>query len=82
MSSDQQQVDRNYEAFKKALPRLQSHVGKYALLRDGEIVEIYETLTDAVATAERFYEDKRYSIQKITSEPVDLGYYSHAVPLR
>lgn len=82
MSKHQEQVDKNYEAFQKALPTLQAHAGKHALLRDGEIVAIYDTLGDAVATAEKFYQDGMYSIQKVTADPVDLGYFSHAVPVR
>jgi hypothetical protein len=81
MSAHQEQVDKNYEAFKKALPQLRGHEGKYALIRDGDIVAIYDTLQDAVTTAEKFYEDHVYSIQKISAEPVDLGYFSHAVSL-
>ncbi len=81
MSKYQDQVDKNYEAFQKALPTLQAHAGKYALLRDEEIIAIYDTLSDAVATAEKFYPDGLYSIQKITADPVDLGYFSHALPL-
>ena len=44
MSKQQDQVDRNYNAFVKRLPELmQSHGGKFALMRDGEIVAFFDT---------------------------------------
>lgn len=74
------QVDTNYEAFRRELPKLiQTHANKYALIRDGEIITCYTTLEDAYATATRFYPDGRFSVQKITDEPVDLGFFSHAL---
>jgi hypothetical protein len=77
------EVDRNFAAFRERLPTLiQLHRGKFALMRDGEVVEIYSDWTDAFRTAERFFEDGRYSIQKITDTPVDLGFFSHAVHIR
>ncbi len=74
------QVDRNYEAFLAMLPSiLPLHQDKYALLKDGVAVGFYTTLEDAYMTANQFYKDQPFSVQKVTDTPVDLGFFSHAV---
>lgn len=76
------EIEKNYEVFLKMLPSLLAeHRGKYALMRQGEVVSIYTTVEDAVETGEVFYEDDMFSVQKITNEDTDLGFYSHAVYL-
>lgn len=76
--SQQQEVDRNYEAFKKSLPGLiESDPGRIALMRGGEVIMCFDTERDAIEAGRRFFEDRRFSIQKIRSRPVDLGYFSH-----
>ena len=76
--SQQQQVDRNYEAFMKVLPNLiKSDTGRTALMRDGEVIMCFDTERDAIEAGRRFFEDRRFSIQKVRSRPVDLGYFSH-----
>lgn len=76
------EVERNYQAFKERLPDIQAHAGKYALLHDGDIVGFYDTIRDAALTGEKFYPDGLYSVQKVTTEPVDLGYFSRALHFR
>jgi hypothetical protein len=78
-----EQVDRNYEAFKAMLPNiLPLYEGKYALMKDGAAVGFYSTLEDAYVTANRFYKDQPFSVQRVTNAPVDLGFFSHAVVSR
>jgi hypothetical protein len=78
----QQEIDRNYEEFRKMLPTIiEAHRNKYALMRHGAIVNYYTTAQDARTTAEKFYEDGLYSIQKVSDAPIDLGFFSHAVHL-
>lgn len=73
-------VDENFEAFLKFLPELkQKHPGKFALMRECKIVEIFDTAADAMKYAEVQYEDGLYSIQQITDQTIDLGYFSHAL---
>jgi hypothetical protein len=74
------ELDRNYAAFQSRLPELlQSHAGQYAVLRHGEIIEFFDTLSDAARFCGREYSDGIFSIQEVTSSRVDLGFYSHAV---
>ena len=78
--SQQEEVDKNYEAFQKLLPSIiDAHRNQYALMHNGEIVGFYTTSRDAVNTANRFLAGKPFSIQRVTDESVDLGFFSHAV---
>jgi len=72
------EVDQNYDAFTRALSGiLRRHKGQYALMRDGKIVEFFDRPGAAnVAGCERF-EDAVFSIQEVTDEPIDLGFWSH-----
>jgi hypothetical protein len=78
----QEEVDRNYDAFMKMLPELLTqHRGQHALMKDGKVLGFYSTPQDASSAAETFIPDGLYSIQHVTDAPVDLGYFSHALPL-
>ena len=79
MSDIQKEVDQNFEVFRKELPNLASHHGKYALMRHGKIINFYDTLQDAYSTGAAIYDDKIFSVQLVTNQPIDLGFLSHAV---
>jgi hypothetical protein len=79
MSEKQDHIDRNYEAFKRLLPDLlATHAGKTALLRNEELVDIFDSMADAERAGRRLYPDGLFSVQRITDRTVDLGYFSHA----
>jgi hypothetical protein len=83
VQSTREQVDRNYEAFRAMLPSiLLLHEGKYALMKDGAAVGFYSTLEDVYMTANQFYKDQVFSVQRVTETPVDLGFFSHAIASR
>lgn len=73
-----EELDRNYDAFKIALPDLiAEHRDAYVVVRDGSVREIYETMKDAYQAGWRKFQDDLFSVQKITDEIVDLGYFSY-----
>ncbi len=79
----QEQVEKNYRAFAQKLPSLiAEHRGKFALMRDGEIVEFFDTARDAFVAGQKLFTDQLFSIQEIVEAPVDLGFFSHAMPQR
>lgn len=81
--SNEAEVKRNYEAFVQQLPQfLAEHRGKFALMRDGSVVEFFDTSADAYRTGHKLYQDQRFSIQQVIDSPVDLGFFSHALPQR
>ena len=70
-------VEKNYESFQKLLPELMlSDSGRFALLRDGAVVEIFDTSRDALACAKKLFDDDVFSVQQIAIEPINLGYWS------
>jgi hypothetical protein len=77
------QVENNFKAFQAMLSTiLPVHQEKYALMKDGAAVGFYSTLEDAYMTANQFFRDQPFSVQKVTATPVDLGFFSHAVHSR
>ena len=76
----QRAVDENFEAFQKLLPELMNtRPGKYALMREGEVVEFFDSARDAMIFGQNQYSDGLFSIQQVVDKIVDLGYFSHAV---
>jgi hypothetical protein len=76
------EVEQNYAAFMKELPSLlPTQRGKFALMRQGKIVEFFDTARDAhVAGRELYKTDGLYSVQEVTDVSADLGFFSHAIP--
>lgn len=76
-----QQVDRNYDSFVRMLGELlPRHRDQLALMRDGEVVGFYETPRAALEAASEKFPDRIFSIQEVTDEPIDLGFWSHVAP--
>lgn len=74
------ELDRNYDAFKSALPELmRKHKGKFAIVRDAKVLDLFETSKDAFVCGWRLFGDDLFSVQEVTDEPVYLGIFSHAI---
>ena len=72
------EVDRNYDAFMRMLGGLlEDHRDQLALMRDGRIVGYFNTPRDALYAASEKFPDGIFSIQEVTDEPIDLGFWSH-----
>lgn len=72
------EVDRNYDAFVRMLTDLlPDHRDQLALMRDGRIVGFYGTPRQALEAAAKKFPDRIFSIQEVTDEPIDLGFWSH-----
>ena len=78
--SDQRaEVDRNYEIFRQKLPELLiTDADRFALMRDGAIVECFDTSHEAIEAGRKRFGGLPFSVQEVTDQPVDLGYLSHA----
>ena len=82
-NSQQIEVDKNFEAFKKILPELiRTDRNRFALMRNRSLIACFDTSRDASQAGKTLFDDGVYSVQKITTQPVDLGYFSHAGLLR
>ena len=74
----EEQISKNHEAF-KAMSFSEFDKGKFALLRNGELVETLTSRADAHKMAAKLFDDGVYSIQEIFPMRIDLGYMSHAL---
>ena len=72
------EIDRNYDAFVRVLGSIiEDHRDQLALMRDGRIEGFYDTPRQALIAASEMFPDGRWSIQDVTDEPIDLGFWSH-----
>lgn len=72
------EVDRNYDAFMRMLGSILSeHRDQLALMRDGRIVGYFDRPREALQAASELFADGIFSIQEVTDEPIDLGFWSH-----
>lgn len=72
------EVDHNYDVFSRMLSTiLPGHRDQLALMRDGQIVAYFDRPADAYRAGVERYPDGYFSIQEVTDEPIDLGFWSH-----
>ena len=73
------EVDTNYEAFVAQLPNiLEGRRGQYALLHRREIIGYYGSAIEAATDGHRRFGEGGYSVQEVTDEADNLGFYSYA----
>ena len=72
------EVDANYDAFQRLLGQIvDTHRHQYALMRDRAILAFFAKPGDAYRAGLERFPDERFSIQEVTDEPIDLGFFSH-----
>jgi hypothetical protein len=73
------EVDANYDFLQRHLADyLPDREGQYALLRNRGLVGFFEKPGDAYREGLARFSDGLFSIQEITTEPLDLGFFSYA----
>lgn len=78
LERQRQEVDRNFDAFTRMLGSILSdHRDQLALMRDGHIIGYFGTPREALQAAHEQFPDGIFSIQEVTDEPIDLGFWSH-----
>jgi hypothetical protein len=78
-----QHIRENYEAFMAQLPHLVlTQRGKFALMHNKKIIEFFDTARDAYIAGQQLFPEHVFSVQEVTETPVDLGFFSHAMPQR
>ena len=76
----QEEIDRNYTAFKALLPDLmKTSGGKWALLHNAALEGMFDTARDARLAGTKLYAEGLFSVQEVRSRAVDLGWFSHVV---
>jgi hypothetical protein len=72
------EVDANYDYFLRHLGEfLTDHAGRYAVLKDRKVVDFFDQPGEAYRFARESIPDGVFSIQEVTDEPIDLGFFSH-----
>ncbi|MGQ7830407.1 hypothetical protein [Altererythrobacter sp. Z27] len=75
------EIERNYAVFLDLLRSLlPKEAGRYALLHDQKLIGVFDSPADAERKGFEKFGKSPYSIQQVDSEPVDLGFYSYAIP--
>lgn len=73
------EVDSNYDFFQRNLALLMhDHRDQYVLLRHCGIEGFFERPGDAYRAGIERFPDELFSIQQVTDEVEDLGFFSHA----
>ena len=71
-------MDHNFDVFQRVLSALiVDHRDQFALMREGEIVGFFDKPGDANRAGMDRFPDQIFSIQEVTDEPIDLGFFSH-----
>lgn len=77
------EIDKNFQFFQGFVGELlPAEAGKYALLRHERCVAVFDTVVEAVRAGHTKFDDGLFSIQEVTDAPLDLGFFSHANPIR
>ncbi len=72
------EVDANYDFFLRHLhDYAEGHAGQYALLKNRAVIQFFDKPGDAYRYARMTFGDGIFSIQEVTEEPIDLGFFSH-----
>lgn len=79
-SRHETEIDRNFDFFQRNLASyLAGNEGKYALLHDCALIGFYPSVCDAERDGVRNFGDAPFSIQEVTRDTVDLGFFSYAL---
>ena len=71
------EVDHNYDAYMRMLADLlPEHRDQLALMRDGKVVGFFNTPRQLLEAAAERFPDGIFSVQEVTDEPIDLGFWS------
>jgi len=78
-SKKQQEIDQNYQEFLRLRPSLmEQYSGQFVVMRDKKTIAFFDTAKDAIIHATRTYPDGIFSVQEVTEDVADLGWFSHA----
>ena len=78
-SSREDLVHRNFLAFQEKLPGLLlEHAGKFAVMHASEVIELLDTMADAVRFGQHVFGEE-FSVQEVSHFKHSLGFRAYAV---
>lgn len=73
------EIEKNFQFFQGFVGSLlEQHYGKFALLHDANVVQIFDEPIEAFKEGHSRFTDGNFSVQEVTDKPLDLGFFSHA----
>lgn len=74
------QIDINHDSYQRThRHQLEAeHLGKYALMHDARVVEVFETIDEAFDKGMDDFGADRFSIEEIGAQPIHLGAFGLA----
>jgi hypothetical protein len=76
------EFEKNYNAFTALLPSLiPMQEGRFALMRNGAVVDFFDTPADALKAGRTQFGDGLFSVQTVSRKEADFGWFSR-VPNR
>jgi hypothetical protein len=77
------EIEQNFDFFQRNLSGfIERHRGKFALLRNRSVINFHESIRSAEVEGSSQFPDGVFSIQEVSDEPVDLGFFTHAFDTR
>jgi len=74
-----QEIEDNFQAFESVVATLlPDHAGEFALLSHRELIGIFPRAFDAMWEGQNRFGDGNFSVQRITTRALDLGFLSYA----
>ena len=78
MTTLQNEIDGNFDRFQRVVQQyLPARKGQWALMRHGEIISFHPNAGSAEGAGVAKFDDDVFSIQEVSDEVVDLGFFSH-----
>lgn len=75
---NQTEIESNFEYFKNIVTDyVESHEGEFVLLHNQKVISFYENAYLAAIEGYKRFSDGSFSVQEVTTKPLDLGFYSH-----
>ena len=76
-------LDREFKTFQENLPSLvEAHKGKFVLIKDDEIIEIFDNDLDAVKQGNELFKDSHFLVNEITDEEFRIRFMPSLVRAR
>ncbi len=76
--SDSDPLEANWKAFEKLQETITAeHIGRTALLHDGELVAIYNDSGDAYQVGVEKFGEGNFSVQTFGEAPISLGFLAN-----
>ena len=76
-------LDREFKTFQENLPSLvEAHKGKFVLIKDDKIIDIFDNELDAVKQGNELFKDSHFLVNEITGEELRIRFMPSLVRAR